>query len=130
MKSTAHVDELVHGKILEVELHGKLNCRDFEDLVPETERLIHRYGKICLLVTMREFDGWDAGGLWEDLKWEAKHFNDIDRLALVGHEDWHKWMAGFCKPFTTATVRYFTLEHLDEAHAWLSEVCAKPIDYA
>src|SRR4051794_5221843 len=30
MKSTTHVDELTHGKILEVDLHGKLNREDYE----------------------------------------------------------------------------------------------------
>jgi hypothetical protein len=119
MKSTAHVDEMVHGKILEVDLHGRLTREDYEKLGPSIEGLIREQGKICILVTMREFDGWDAGAFWEDLKWDAKHFNDIERLAIVGEESWHKWMAGFCKAFTTAEVRYFTLNQLDEAHAWL-----------
>ena len=26
----------------------------------------------------------------------------------------------FCKPFTTAEIRYFTLEQLDAAHSWLN----------
>ena len=70
---------------------------------------------------MRDFHGWDAGALWEDIKWDAKHFNDIERLAIVGEKTWHKLMAGFCKPFTTARVRYFTQEQFVEAHAWLNE---------
>ncbi len=123
IRNTAHVSEWSHGKVLEVDLHGKLDRRDFELFVPETERLICLHGKIRILVTMHDFDGWEAGALWEDLKWDVKHFNDIERLAIVGHERWHKWMAGFCKPFTTAEVRYFTLDQLDEAHVWLNE-CA------
>jgi hypothetical protein len=53
---------------------------------------------------------------------DVKHFNDIERLAIVGEERWHKWMASFCKPFTTATVRYFTFAQIDQAHAWLAEL--------
>ena len=120
MKSTAHVDELIHGKVLEVDLHGKLSREDYQKVGPEIEKLIHRHRKIRILVTMHDFDGWDAGALWEDLKWEAKHFNHVERLAMVGDEQWQKWMAGFCKPFTTATVRFFPFERLDEAHDWLS----------
>lgn len=70
---------------------------------------------------MHEFDGWDAGALWEDIKWNAKLFDDIERLAIVGDEKWHKLMAGFCKPFTTAAVRYFTFGQLDTAYVWLGE---------
>src|SRR3954465_1992115 len=119
MKFTPHVDELTYGKILEVDLHGKLNREDFERIGPETEALIERYGKIRILVTMRDFDGWDVGALWEDLKWDAKHFNDVERLAMVGDECWQKWMTSFCKPFTTAEVRYFSFDALEEAHRWL-----------
>jgi hypothetical protein len=120
--NSAHVTEMSHGKILEVDIHGKLDRRDFEMFVPETERLIRLHGKIRILVTMHDFEGWKAGALWEDLKWDVKHFNDIERLAIVGHKDWHKWMAGFCKPFTTAQVRYFTLDEVDAAHQWLNEL--------
>jgi SpoIIAA-like len=121
MKSTDHVDELTYGKILEVDLHGKLNREDFERIGPETDRLIRQHGKIRILVTMRDFEGWDAGALWEELKWDAKHFNDVERLAMVGDESWQKWMVSVCKPFTTATVRYFSFDQLDEANEWLNE---------
>lgn len=57
MKSTAHVDAIVHTKIVEIDLHGKLTRQDFDRFVPETERLIRQRGKLRLLVTMHEFDG-------------------------------------------------------------------------
>jgi hypothetical protein len=60
--------------------------------------------------------------LWQDIKWDLKHFNHVERLAIVGEKAWHKWMASFCKPFTTAEVRYFTLDELDAARAWINEV--------
>jgi len=121
MNSTAHVDEEVHGRLMEVDLHGKLTREDYEKFVPETERLIAEYGKIRMLITMHDFHGWDAGALWEDVKWNARHFNEIERLAVVGEMTWHKWMTGFCRPFTTAKVRYFTHDQLADARAWLGE---------
>jgi len=121
MKSTAHVDELTHGKILEVDLHGKLNREDYERIGPDAEALIKRYGRIRILVTMHDFDGWDASGLWEDFKFDFKHFNHVERLAMVGDRDWQKWMANFCKPFTTAKVHFFPFEQIDQAHEWLEE---------
>lgn len=57
--------------------------------------------------------------LWEDVKFDVKHFNDIERLAIVGESAWEKWMAAFCKPFTTAKIRYFPAEQLAEARAWI-----------
>jgi hypothetical protein len=91
----------------------------FDQVVPDTERLIARYGKIRVLVTMHDFDGWDVGALWEEIKWEARHFNHIERIAIVGDEHWHQRMAAVCNSFTTAQVRYFHLNQLDTAYAWV-----------
>jgi hypothetical protein len=121
MNSTAHVDEVVHGNVLEVDLHGKLSYADYERFVPETERLILKHGKIRVLVTMHHFDGWDANAVWEDIKWNARHFSQIERLAVVGKKTWHRLMTGFARPFTPTQVRYFAPEQLSEARAWIAE---------
>jgi hypothetical protein len=119
MKTTAHVDEFVHGRVLDVNLHGRLTRRDFDHIVPETERLIHQYGKIRIVVTLHDFEGWDMGAAWEEIKWEAKHFNHVDKIAIVGDSRWHRCLANLCKPFTTAHVRYFNLDALDAAYQWV-----------
>ena len=116
---TAHVAEEVRGNVLEVHLTGKLNRADYEKFRPQSEELIKQYGKIRILVAMRDFHGWDAGALWEDVKWDASHFNDVERLAVVGDSKWHQWMTAFCKPFTTAKIRYFAPDKMEEARAWL-----------
>jgi hypothetical protein len=110
------------GKVLEIHVTGKLEKADYEQFVPEVEDLIQRHGKLRLLVVLNDFHGWTAGALWEDIKFDAKHFNDLDRLAIVGGTKWEKGMAAFCRPFTTAEVRYFQPEQLDEARNWLGSI--------
>jgi SpoIIAA-like len=51
---------------------------------------------------------------------DAKHFNQIERVAMVGDKKWQKWMVAFCKPFTTGKVRYFDHEKLDKARVWVT----------
>ena len=114
-----HVSEEIRGNVLEVHVTGKLGREDYEKFVPDSERLISQYGKIRVLMVMRDFHGWDARALWEDIKWDVKHFNQVERVAMVGDKKWEKWMAAFCKPFTTAKVRYFDYEKLEEARSWL-----------
>ena len=74
-----------------------------------------------MLFDMTEFHGWDAGALWEDIKFDIKHFADIERLAMVGEKKWQQGMAIFCKPFTRATIRYFDHATVAEARKWLGE---------
>ncbi len=113
--------ELDGGRLLEVHLSGKLAKENYGTFVPVVERLVKQHGKIRLLVEMHDFHGWTAGALWADIKFDARHFRDIERLALIGETKWEKGMAAFCKPFTTAEVRYFDRSQADAARRWLSE---------
>ena len=119
--TTPHISEQAHGNVLEMRLSGKLWKEDFETFVPEIDRMIEHFGKIRILVELHDFHGWNPEALWEDVKWEAKHFDDIERLAIVGERIWHRVMASFCTVCTTATVKYFEPQELEEARGWLDE---------
>ncbi len=108
-----------NGKTLSVKLTGKLTKEDYEHFVPEVESLIKKEGKLRILLQMHDFHGWTAGALWEDMKFDMKHFRDIERLAMVGDRKWEAGMAAFCKPFTTAKVHYFDVSEIDKAREWL-----------
>ncbi len=107
--------------VLIVRLSGKLTGADYKQFVPVIEQAIARYGKLRLLVEMHDFHGWDADALWQDVKFDFKHFNDIERLAMVGETTWQHWMATICKPFTTAKVRYFEPGDIDAARQWVEQ---------
>jgi hypothetical protein len=113
--------EEASGKILVVNLTGKLTKEDYKVFVPHVERLIGQHGKLRMLVPMHDFHGWDMGGLWEDLKFDWKHFSHIERLALVGDKRWEASMAMFCRPFTSATIRYFDEAEASKASEWIHE---------
>jgi SpoIIAA-like len=119
MPVTLH--EQAAGKLLLVRLSGKLTTEDYQRWVPEVERLIVQHAKLRVLVHMHDFHGWSMGALWEDIKFDLKHFRDIERLAVVGDRKWEAGMAAFCKPFTTAKIRYFDEAEFDEAVSWINE---------
>jgi SpoIIAA-like len=74
-----------------------------------------------VLFEMNDFHGWTAGALWDDIKFDVKHFRDIERVAIVGDARWQAGMAVFCRPFTTASVRYFDRAQLEQARQWIAE---------
>ncbi len=113
------LNETNGGKLLEVEISGTIVEADYTALVPTVDSLVKAHGKIRLLVEMHDFHGWTAGAAWEDIKFDVKHFNDIESLAIVGETKWEHVMAIFCKPFTNAKVRYFDRSEVREARAWL-----------
>lgn len=109
------------GKVLEVQVSGKLADADYGQFVPEFERLVKQHGKLRVLFEMTDFHGWEAGALWDDIKFDLKHFSDIERLAMVGDKKWEQGMAIFCRPFTTAKIRYFDKAQIEKARVWLEE---------
>jgi hypothetical protein len=121
------LQEMAGGKVLVAKLSGKLMKADYQQFVPEVEHLIREHGKIRVLVEMHDFHGWSTGALWEDIQFDRKHFRDIERLALVGDRTWEAGMAAFCKPFTTAAVRYFDASEGDAAFCWVTEGVREPV---
>jgi hypothetical protein len=113
--------EIQEGQIIEVTVSGRLTKEAYQDFIPRTEAAIKKYGKIRVVFVTLGFQGWDAGALWEDFKFEIKHFAYIERLAIVGESKWEKGMSFFCRPFTTATIKYFDHCDLEKAREWIRE---------
>lgn len=116
------MQHMTHDGYVEVHVSGKLDKADYEGMVPEIEQLIREEGKLRLVFVLDDFHGWTAGAIWEDLKFEVRHFNDVDRLAIVGEKKWHERMAGVCRLFTTGDVKYFEQHEMDEARQWVRNV--------
>jgi len=118
---SVEVSKDLNKDFLYVRATGKLTKEDYERFLPEIDAAIREKGKIRVLFEMHDFHGWKAGAFWEDVKFDFKHFSDIERLAIVGERKWEQGMAAFCRPFTTAKIKYFDQSEIDKAREWLAE---------
>ena len=107
-------------KLVDVTAKGKLNEEDYKEFVPLLERKIDELGKIKLYFEVRDFDGWTIEAMWSDFKFDVKHRDDLEKVAIVGNKKWHEWMTDMMKPFTSAEVKYFPLEQNAEAKEWIN----------
>jgi len=112
------------GTLLAIQVRGKLTHADYAYFAPEFERLVELNGKLCVLFDLKGFQGWESGALWEGIKFDVKHFADIERIAIIGETKWEHGMATFCKPFTKAKVRYFDRTQTATARLWLTAAAA------
>jgi hypothetical protein len=115
------VDPTPVGTIVTLKFREKLDKEDYETFVPMIESQMKNGAPIRLLAELHDFEGWTAGALWEDTKFTAKHFKDIERVAVVGEARWQKGITVFGKPFTSADVRYFDMQEIDRAREWIRE---------
>jgi len=121
MKPTVSFEKQICGKIVEIDLYGKIGCAEHERIIPEIRRMIREQGTVRFLVRMHNFTAWNVAALWDELEWNAKELTPIERLAIVGEEALQKWMTAFCDSFTTGKVRFFPSEQLEGAREWLKE---------
>lgn len=115
------LDEENDGKILVVQVSGKLTKADYEHFAPRFKNLVPPVGKMRLLFDMASFRGWDVRAAWEGLKLFVAHFEDMEQLAIVGENPWQRRSAAFCRPLIKATVRYFDRAHAADARRWFTE---------
>jgi fructose-bisphosphate aldolase class I len=115
------IQEENNRRSIVIHVVGTLAKTDYPEFVSEFERLVRLSGKQRVLFDMTGFEGWDLCAAWEDIKFDLRHFSDIERMAMVGDKKWQHFMALFFKPFTKATIRYFDHAAAAQARAWLEE---------
>lgn len=115
------LNEEPSGTVVTLVFKDTLKKEDYDHFVPQIEKIMESRDKINLLIILKDFNGLTAGALWEDAKFGIRHFDDIQRLAIVGDTAWQKAMLSFVKPFTRAEVKYFNLSSLEQAENWINE---------
>ncbi|MGK7392859.1 MAG: STAS/SEC14 domain-containing protein [Candidatus Cyclobacteriaceae bacterium M2_1C_046] len=98
---------------------GTLTEEDYNTLIPMLEEKIENNQKVRWYFEMEDFDGWKVKALWEDAKFDAKHINDFEKIAMVGEKKWEKVMTDLMKPFTSADVKYFDAADKAKAINWI-----------
>lgn len=101
-----------------LKLTGKLESEDYTKMIPELERRIEEHGKLSLYLELEDFKGWTPQALFQDAKFDVKHRNDFDRIAVVCESNVQETVTKLFAPFTSATVRYYTPQEKTTAHAW------------
>jgi hypothetical protein len=105
--------------LLAVAIIGKLNAEDERSLDHKLTTLNDTYGKLQLYVDLTEAEGIDFGALWQDIRNTLKHFNNIERIAVVGDQGWERFISGAAELLTPAECKFFYAQDHETALAWL-----------
>lgn len=106
-------------KVIGVKIDSKLTKEDYQRLIPLIETRLDKVGKLKLFMQFEEFDGIEPGALLEEMKFDAKHRHDFEKIAIVGHKRWHQWAAKLSEIFFDAEIKYFGADEVQPAWRWL-----------
>lgn len=102
---------------------GTVTAKDYESvIIPAVEAQFSRHGKIRFLYHLGEdFQGFEAGAVWDDAKLGLKHITGFERMALVSDVEWIRAAVKLFGLVIPGHVRVFHDEELSEAMRWVGE---------
>jgi len=84
---------------------------------------IKDWGKIRALVILEDFRGWKKGTGWDDLSFANEYDHSIEKIAIVGPEQWRDLACVFAgKGLRSVVVDYFLPPQIEQARKWLSNL--------
>lgn len=112
----------LENDIITVRLSGQLTQADLAALHGETGTLIERLGHVRILVCAENFQGWAAGGTWDDFSFQETYDSRIGRMAIVAAEQWRDLALLFTSnELRSFPIEFFPPERLGDARAWMRE---------
>ena len=107
---------------------GKVTSKDYETvLIPAVEEKLKNNDKVRLLYHLGdEFEGFEAGAMWDDAKVGLAHITAWEKIAIVTDVNWIK-KAGRIFGFAIETmsvsglVKVFHNAEFDQAITWIEE---------
>jgi hypothetical protein len=101
--------------------HGHVTRHDYDTvLIPVVTRALQENENIRLYYeTAADFEGIDAGAVWEDMKVGLSHIQRWERFAVVTDTDWIRHtMQLFCF-LIPGEMRIFSSDEATQAREWI-----------
>ncbi|HKJ42596.1 MAG TPA: STAS/SEC14 domain-containing protein [Sunxiuqinia sp.] len=110
---------LTKANVLAIQIDGKVKGEDYQSITPLIDGRVKEYGKIRFYIEIESIEGIEPAALKEDLKTYIKHFNHMEKIAVVGKTKWEKLWANLASPFVSGEIKYFTNNQIDDAKQWI-----------
>ena len=109
--------------VLGLEAVDDVEKEDYKNvIVPAINEAIAQHGKVRLVYVLGpEFDDYEGGAVWEDLKLGVHHPASFERTAIVTDA---RWVGPAVKIFSVlwpGHARAFPLSELESAKRWAAE---------
>ena len=121
--------EIPESNIIEFTIDGKVTADEYHDLAERALAFMKKHGQIRVLKAIKSFDGFDLEIFKEKLLGDLlRHKSDITHAALVSDEKWMEQLSSLVMPAFPYRVRYYKLDEIDQARAWLKSAGDQSIE--
>jgi hypothetical protein len=112
--------DIIAPDALKIVAPQRLRAGDFEQVGPQVDAIIKRFGKIRLLIDASALQGWENVAAFEEhAAFVRDHQQKVERIAVIAPHEWQHWLIGAVRIFVHPDVRAFDAGHEDAALRWL-----------
>ena len=102
-----------------VDVCDKIKKEDVEKIHTIIHKILENHKKVDFYFELKNFKGYEFGGLWADLKVDTAHFSNYGKMAFVGERKWHEWAAKATDIFSESEVKSYELDEKKSAKEWI-----------
>jgi SpoIIAA-like len=108
--------------VLAVACEGHVTRQDYQDvLIPAIEAALQRHQKLRIYYEVTpQFNGIDAGAVWDDFRVGIGHLSRYERMACVTDVEWIRLAMNAFRFLMPGNLRVFPLSEADEARRWIT----------
>lgn len=111
--------DLPDSNVIGVKIGETLTEDDYETLVPHLRDRFEATITTRLLFELDGLEDWEPEEKWENLTFDIRYLQDVDKVAVVGDDPWETWMDTVKFLFAEAQVETFDGDERDEALDWV-----------
>ncbi len=107
------------GNVVGLRLAGKIGASDYEEMLPEFDRIVSNYAEVRIMLDWEDLEGWTEEG--ESFRFFIRTSYrrlDIKRIAIVGEGKWRS-ESELMKEIVRSDVRLFDPADREAAWSWL-----------
>jgi hypothetical protein len=112
---------LTKDNLIAIKIDGKVRKEDYQMITPLINGRVKDYGKIRMYIEIESIEGIEPAALKEDLKTYLRHFNHMEKIAVVGKSKWQKLWSKLASPFVSGEMNYYSKEEITDAVRWILE---------
>lgn len=105
---------------MEIHAFGKFTREEVNSAWSKIKKDLPTHGKVRLLEVIHQLDGAEPEAIWQDFKRGMPMMHRVDRHGLVSDYPWKDAFAAVGDVFTSAEVRTFELNEIEDARTWLN----------
>jgi hypothetical protein len=105
--------------IVGVHLSDTLTEDDYEAFAPQLRDQMEAHTTVRVLFEIEDVEGWEPEARWDDLTFDIRQVEDVDKVAIVGDDPWEPLVDKIELLFPSSLIQTYEDADREDGLEWL-----------